>query len=167
MSCVKSRENIIQLSGDLPTQGSIAPDFELVNSNLKPRSLQQYGRKKKLIATVPAIDSFICAQSSRRIAAMAEDNPDTAFMIVSLDLPFTLARFKKVEKLKKVDLLSAFRAVDFARHYGVLMQDGVLQGMLARAVLLLSDDNRILYAELVADIGHEPDYDAALAALTA
>ncbi len=165
MNSVKSREDRIQLLGEFPSAGCIAPAFELVNSNLKIKSLQQYGATRKLISIVPSVDSYICAISSRRIGAMADDNPQHAFVIISVDLPFAMARFKKVEKLKKVDFLSAYRSADFAHQYGVMMNDGALQGMLARAVLVLAEDNRILYTELVADIGNEPDYEAALAAL--
>lgn len=165
MNSVKSREDIITLKGDFPLPGAIAPEFELISSNFKTKSLNQYGSRRKLLSIVPSVDSYICALSARRMGAMTEENPEFAFMVISVDLPFAMARFKKTEKLKKMDFLSAYRAPEFADKYGVLMKDGVLQGMLARAVLVLAEDNHILYTELVSDISNEPDYDAALAAL--
>ena len=49
--------------------------------------------------------------------------------------------------------------------YGVDVADGPLQGLTARAVVVLDENNRVLHSELVPEIANEPNYDAALAAL--
>lgn len=165
MTTVKLMGENIHLAGSFPNSGDLAADFELFSSELKPISLKQFGGRRKLISIVPSIDTQVCAMSSRRLNEMAEQHPQYAFMVVSADLPFAMARFKKVEKLKHIELLSIFRSSDFAQQYGVLMTDGVLQGLTARALLVLDDANRVCYTELVDDIAHEPDYDAALSAL--
>jgi thioredoxin-dependent peroxiredoxin len=165
MNIVKLREEDIHLSGEFPALNSIAPDFELVTSTLQLKSLKQYGNKRKLLSIVPSIDTHICAISARRFNSLASEYPEYSFIVISADLPFAMARFKKSEKLKNIDLLSIFRAPDFADNYGVLMVDGALQGLTARAILVLDEDNSVLYTELVGDISSEPDYDAALVAL--
>ena len=60
---------------------------------------------------------------------------------------------------------SLFRNPDFAKDYGLLIEDGPLKGLTARAVIVLDENNKILHAKLVDDITHEPDYKAALAVL--
>jgi thioredoxin-dependent peroxiredoxin len=165
MKTVKLRDDSINLLGDFPETGSVVPEFELVTSTLQLKSLQQYGDKRKLLSIVPSIDTHICATSTRRLNSMAIEHPDFAFMVISADLPFAMARFKKAEKLKKVDFLSIFRSKNFAQDYGVLMSDGALQGLTARAILVLDGKNQVLYSELVEDISSEPDYESALAAL--
>jgi thioredoxin-dependent peroxiredoxin len=57
------------------------------------------------------------------------------------------------------------RSSDFARGYGVLVSDGPLAGLTARAVVVLDENDTVVHAEMVPEIGQEPDYEAALKAL--
>jgi thiol peroxidase len=57
------------------------------------------------------------------------------------------------------------RSPNFAKDYGVLLQDGPLAGLTARAVVVLDENNKVVYRQLVPEIADEPDYDAALNAL--
>ena len=84
-------------------------------------------------------------------------------LVVSSDLPFAQARFCSAEATHVVPL-SMMRDRHFARDYGVLIQDGPLAGITARAVVVLDAENKVLHTELVSEIGQEPDYAAAIAA---
>ena len=57
------------------------------------------------------------------------------------------------------------RSKNFAEDYGVLIEDGPLAGITARAVVVLDADDKVVYTQLVPEISEEPDYDSALAAL--
>jgi len=86
-------------------------------------------------------------------------------LVVSADLPFAAKRFCEANSAGDTQTLSTMRNNSFASDYGVLMADGPLAGLTARAGLVLDQDNKVLHAELVPEIAQEPDYDAALAAL--
>ncbi|AWP24623.1 thiol peroxidase [Acidiferrobacter sp. SPIII_3] len=150
-------------SGDLPKVGAKAPDFKLVNGSLADVGLQDFKGKKKIINIVPSLDTPVCAVSTRRFDEYAAKDQNTVVLVVSSDLPFAQARFCSAEATHVVPL-SMMRDRHFARDYGVLIQDGPLAGITARAVVVLDAENKVLHAELVSEIGHEPDYAAAIAA---
>ncbi len=85
--------------------------------------------------------------------------------MISADLPFAMGRFCGAEGIENVIGLSMMRSRNFAKDYGVLIEDGPLAGITARAVVVLDAENKVLYTQLVPEIAQEPDYDAALAAL--
>ncbi|MDA8192220.1 MAG: thiol peroxidase [Gammaproteobacteria bacterium] len=150
-------------SGDLPKVGAKAPDFKLVNGSLADVGLQDFKGKKKIISVVPSLDTPVCAVSTRRFDEYAAKDQNTVVLVVSSDLPFAQARFCSAEATHVVPL-SMMRDRHFARDYGVLIQDGPLAGITARAVVVLDAENKVLHTELVSEIGQEPDYAAAIAA---
>ena len=150
-------------SGDLPKVGAKAPDFKLVNGSLADVGLQDFKGKKKIINIVPSLDTPVCAVSTRRFDEYAAKDQNTVVLVVSSDLPFAQARFCSAEATHVVPL-SMMRDRHFARDYGVLIQDGPLAGITARAVVVLDAENKVLHTELVSEIGQEPDYAAAIAA---
>ena len=150
-------------SGDLPKVGAKAPDFKLVDGSLADVGLQDFKGKKKIISIVPSLDTPVCAVSTRRFDEYAAKDQNTVVLVVSSDLPFAQARFCSAEATHVVPL-SMMRDRHFARDYGVLIQDGPLAGITARAVVVLDAENKVLHTELVSEIGHEPDYAAAIAA---
>ena len=155
----------VNTSGELPKVGSHAPDFKLVNKDLKDVTLADYRGKKKILNIYPSIDTPVCALSTRKFNEHAKQHADTVMLMVSVDLPFAQGRFCGNEHLDNVQTLSLMRGRDFADKYGVMIQDGPLAGVLARAVVVLDKDDKVLHAELVSDISNEPDYEAALKAL--
>jgi thiol peroxidase len=163
MAKITLQGNEINTNGELPAVGSQAPDFVLVDSELNDRSLADYAGKKKLLNIVPSLDTPVCATSTKRFNEAARD--DTVMLIVSADLPFAMARFCGAENTDKVTSLSMMRSRNFAKDYGVLIQDGPLKGITARAVVVLDENNNVVYTQLVPEIAEEPDYDSALAAL--
>ena len=97
---------------------------------------------------------------------MAASMPDTVVLCISNDLPFAQSRFCAAEGIENVITLSGFRLHStFGRDYGVLMTEGPLSGLLARAVVVVDEKGRVVYTELVSEITQEPDYESALRAI--
>lgn len=157
--------NPINTNGVLPALGEQAPDFKLVKANLSDASLADFTGKKKLLNIVPSLDTGICALSTKYFNDHAREHPDTVILVISADLPFASTRFCSSEKIENVITLSMMRNHDFAEKYGVLIVDGPLAGICARAVVVLDQDNRVIYHELVPEIKQEPNYLMALSAL--
>ena len=165
MAQIKLRGNPIKTNGDLPAVGSQAPDFRLVDANLQEVTLANFKGKKKLLNIVPSLDTPTCALSTKKFNDFAKNNGNIAALTISADLPFAQKRFCGAENIEAVKTLSMMRSRNFAKDYGVLIEDGPLAGITARAVVVLDENNKVLHAELVPEIKQEPDYDAALAAL--
>lgn len=165
MATITLQGNEIHTNGDLPAIGAKAPDFVLVDKDLKNIGLDDFVGKKKLISIVPSLDTPVCASSTKKFSDFAVDRDDVVVLIVSADLPFAMSRFCTSEQVENVTTLSMMRDQDFAEEYGVLIQDGPLAGITARAVVVLNADNDVIYTQLVGEIADEPDYDAALKAL--
>lgn len=157
--------NPVQLSGDLPALGNTAPDFSLTAGDLSDVSLASYAGKKKLLNIVPSLDTGVCASSTRKFNETMAGRDDAVALVISADLPFASGRFCSAEGITNVINLSMMRSRNFAKDYGVLIVDGPLAGITARAVVVLDADNRVVYTQLVPEITQEPDYDAAMAAL--
>ena len=165
MAVVTLRGTEFHTNGDLPAVGSQAPELRLVAGDLSDVTLANYAGKKKLLNIVPSLDTPVCATSTRKFNEYAKSHPDTVILIISADLPFAQSRFCTGEKLENVIPLSIMRSRHFAKDYGVLMDDGPLAGLTARAVVVLDQNNKVLYTQLVPEIAEEPDYAAALKAL--
>ena len=145
--------------------GRDAPDFKLVTSSLADVTLADFAGKKKLLNIVPSLDTSVCALSTRKFNEHAKAHADAVILVISADLPFAQKRFCGNEGLSNVVTLSMMRSRKFAKDYGVLLEDGPLAGLTARAVVVLDESNRVRHTELVPEIAQEPDYEAALAAL--
>jgi thiol peroxidase len=165
MAQVKLQGNPISTNGELPAVGSTLPDFQLVDTDLNDVGLGAFAGKKKLISIVPSLDTGVCAASTKIFNERLGARDDVAVLVVSADLPFASGRFCGAEGINKAMTLSLMRSRNFAKDYGVLIQDGPLAGITARAVVVADGDNKILYNELVPEITQEPDYDKAIAAL--
>jgi thiol peroxidase len=164
MAQITMRGAPVHTNGDLPAVGAKAPDFQLTGGDLKDVSLASYRGKKKILNIVPSLDTEVCATSTRRFNEAAGKLANTVVLVVSADLPFAAKRFCTVEGLKNVVPLSLMRGKAFAADYGVLMDDGPLAGITARAVVVVDENDKVVYRQLVPEIGQEPDYDKALAA---
>lgn len=152
-------------NGDLPAVGSSAPELHLTDGELNDVTLATYKGKKKLLNIVPSLDTPTCAKSTIKFNEAAKGRDDVVMLIVSADLPFAQGRFCTGEKLDNVIPLSMMRSKNFAKDYGVLIQDGKLAGITARAVVVLDENDKVVYTQLVPEIGEEPDYKSALAVL--
>lgn len=150
--------NPIHTSGRLPPLHSNAPDFVLVTQDLEDRTLASYKGKRKLIATVPSLDTGVCSTETKHLNSAAKNHPHALFLVVSTDLPFAQKRFCSAERVENVITLSMMRNKEFGKAYGILIQDGPLAGILARSIILLDEHDRVIYTELVPEIAQEPDY---------
>jgi thiol peroxidase len=167
MANVTLKGNPIHTSGELPAKGARAPDFALTGGDLKDVSLAAFQGKRKVLNIVPSLDTAVCAVSTRKFNESAGSLANTVVLVISADLPFAAKRFCTTEGLQNVVPLSMMRSKEFAKSYGVLLVDGPLAGLCARAVVVLDEQDRVLHAQLVPEIGQEPDYDAALRAAQA
>ncbi|MDX1698045.1 MAG: thiol peroxidase [Thiohalobacterales bacterium] len=165
MAAITLNGNACNTTGDLPAVGSAAPEIHLVDGNLKDVRLADYSGKRVLMNIVPSLDTPTCATSTRKFNELAADQENVVVLVVSADLPFAQGRFCSTEGIQNVVPLSMMRTRAFAKDYGVLITDGPLAGITARAVVVLDADHKVLYTQLVPEIAAEPDYDAALAVL--
>ena len=162
---ISLRGTPVTVEGDLPVAGSAAPDLKLTNTDLAEVTLENYAGKRKVLNIVPSLDTPTCALSTRKFNESAGSLANTVVLVVSADLPFAAKRFCAVEGLQNVGQLSTFRNPAFLPSWGVLMADGPLAGLTARAVVVLDENDKVLHSELVPEIAQEPNYDAALKVL--
>jgi thiol peroxidase len=128
-------------------------------------TLATFKGKKKLLSIVPSLDTPTCSLSTKKFNEQASAYPNTVILIVSADLPYAQKRFCAAENTEQVKTLSMMRNREFARDYGVLIVDGPTEGITARAIVVIDENDKVLHTELVPEIRQEPDYEAALAAL--
>ena len=165
MAKITLHGNEINTNGELPAIGEQAPPFSLVNSELADVGLENYSGKKKLLNIVPSLDTPTCALSTKKFNDSAASRKDTVFLMVSGDLPFAMSRFCSAEGTENVISLSMMRSRKFAKDYGVLIEDGPLAGITARAIVVIDENDKVIHTELVSEIADEPNYNAALALL--
>ncbi|HEY6933617.1 MAG TPA: thiol peroxidase [Marmoricola sp.] len=154
----------IRTVGELPEVGSPAPGFTVTGPDLG--DISSADLPGRLVLNIfPSVDTGVCAASVRRFNELAAGLDDTTVLCVSHDLPFAQKRFCGAEGLDNVQVGSTFRS-DFGDRLGVTQVDGPMKGLLARAVVVIDADGTVSHTELVPDISQEPDYDAAVAALS-
>jgi thiol peroxidase len=156
--------NPVHTVGDLPTVGAPSPSFTLTKGDLSNLSPADLAGKRVVLNIFPSIDTPTCAASTRRFNELASGLDNTVVVCVAADLPFAMSRFCGAEGLANVVVASTFRS-DFGDTYGVKLADGVLAGLMARAVVVLDEQGNVTHSQLVPEIAQEPDYDAAVAAL--
>jgi thioredoxin-dependent peroxiredoxin len=165
MSIVTLGGNPVHTSGDLPAVGSAAPSFTLTAGDLSPLTNADLAGKRVVLNIFPSVDTPTCATSVRKFNEAAASLDNAVVVCVSADLPFAQGRFCGAEGLSNVMTASSFRSADFGATYGVTLTDSVLQGLLARAVVVIDESGTVTHTEMVGEIANEPNYDAALAAL--
>ncbi len=153
--------NPLTLIGSEIKVGDKAPDAELVGNDMKPARLSEYEDKVRILSSVPSLDTPVCDMEVRRFNKEAADLGDVAILTVSMDLPFAQKRWCGAAGVELVRTLSDHRAADFGEKYGVLIKE---LRLLARAVFVVDREGVVRYIEIVDDLTHEPDYDAALSA---
>jgi len=162
MRHVTFKQAVVHLSGELPQLHTKAPDFCLVDANLKEVRLKDFAGKRKLLSIVVSLDTGVCVTSSKKLDQMFQKRPDCICLEISADLPFAQKRICGAEDLHSIKTLSTICSQEFAKDYGVLIKDGPLKGLCARALIVLNEEDQVLYRELVPEITQEPNYDAAL-----
>jgi thioredoxin-dependent peroxiredoxin len=164
MAEITFRGNPIHTVGDLPAVGSPAPAFTLTGLDLSDVTVADFAGKNLVLNIFPSVDTSVCATSVRTFNQRAAALDNTTVLNVSADLPFAMGRFCGAEGIEDVQSASVFRS-DFGDTYGVKITEGPLAGLMSRAVVVINGDGVVSYTEQVPEIGQEPDYDSALAAL--
>ncbi len=164
-NAVTLKGNPVELTGTLPTVGATIKNFTLVDKALQDVTLENYAGKRKVLNIFPSIDTPTCAMSVRAFNKHASSMNNTVVLNISADLPFAQTRFCAAEGLENVENLSTMRNHDFLKNFGLLIASTKLAGLAARSVIVLDENNAVKYVELVSEIAHEPNYDAALAVL--
>ena len=141
----------MHIYGRLPQIGEPAPNFALVGKDLSEISLHDLRGRRVVLNIFPSLDTDVCAASVRRFNKEAGELTDTSVLCVSMDLPFAAARFCTVNDISNVLTASAFRS-EFGRSYGLELTDGPLRGLLARALVLIDKDGRVLVLRIFRDL---------------
>lgn len=162
MAKISFKGGEVNTIGTLPSKGTQAPNFTLVNGQLAEVSLSDYKGKTVVLNIFPSLDTSVCAASVRKFNQEAAKLNNTVVLAVSADLPFAAGRFCTAEGIENVTPVSVFRSPEFGKDYGVLMTDGPLKGLLARAVVVIDPKGNISYIELVPEITQEPNYQTAI-----
>lgn len=165
MATITLGGNPIQTSGDLPKVGTKAPDFALVKNDLSTVTLADFAGSRLVLNIFPSIDTGTCATSVRKFNESASQLQNTKVLCISRDLPFAQKRFCGAEGIENAMSLSDFKTGRFGKDYGLEMVDGALNGLHSRVVIILNESGIVLYAEQVAEIADEPNYENALAVL--
>ena len=165
MANITLQGNPCTTNGELPSIGSTLAPFSLVDGDLNNRTLDDYAGKRKLLSIVPSLDTGVCAKSTKVFNEEMEGRDGAVALVISADLPFAQGRFCGAEGVENVVTLSMMRSRNFAKDYGILIEDGPLAGITGRAVVVADEDDKVVYTQLVTEITEEPDYQAALAAL--
>lgn len=151
--------------GTVPGVGETASCFHLAGPDLSQILCSDFAGKRVVLNVFPSLDTEVCARSVRRFNEEAAKLDDVVVICVSMDLPFAMGRFCTIEGIKNVLFGSAFRSPIFGQKYGLQLVDGPLAGLLARCVLILDENRRVIFRDLVHEITDEPAYDAALSVL--
>ena len=165
MAQTKLGETVVNTVGDLPLVGSSAVPFTLTGNDLKDVSSMQFAGKKIILNIFPSIDTGVCAASVREFNKRAASLQNTVILCIAKDLPFAMKRFCGAEGVSNIITLSDFRNLGFGKTYGVQLADGAFKDLLARAIVVIDERGVVKHTELVPQIGQEPNYEAAIAAL--
>jgi thiol peroxidase len=164
MATTQLRGNQVHTVGELPAIGTTVPSYTLTGRDLVDFTSDDLKGSRVVLNIFPSIDTGVCSASVRRFNQLAVELENTRVVCASADLPFALNRFCGGEGIENVTVGSAFRT-SFGTDFGVTMTDGGMRGLLARSVVVYDADGTVLHTQVVDDIGHEPDYDAAASAL--
>lgn len=165
MAKVTLRGTEVNTKGNLPSKGSKAPDFKLVKNDLGSLSLSELKGKKVILSISPSLDTSVCAVSARKFNQAAAGKENTVVVAITKDLPFASGRFCTTEGITNVITLSGFRDTSFGKDYGIELVDGPMAGLYTRSIVVIDENGTVKHSQLVPEITHEPDYDAALAAV--
>ena len=162
---VKANNKFVTLLGTQIDVGQIAPNFKVVNENFVAVMLSDFSGKNVLISVVPSLDTGVCSLQTKRFNEEVINLPkDVVMLTISNDLPFAQKRFCKTENIDKLQVLSDSVWRDFGSNYGLLIKD---MGLLTRAIFIIDSSGKVAYKEIVANISKHPNYELALATLTA
>lgn len=143
--------------------GDPVPDCEVLDNDLSPVKLSTFLGRVCIISSVPSLDTPVCDVETRKFNEKAGKlRDDVVVLAISMDLPFTQKRWCGAAGIKNVQTLSDHRDASLGKAFGVLIRE---LRLLARAVFVVDKEGIIRYIEIVDELTHEPDYEAALKAV--
>ena len=154
--------NPVTFTGKQLQVGDTAHDFSLTATDLSKKTLADFTGKKKVLSIIPSIDTGVCSTQTRRFNQELSDLDNTVVITVSVDLPFAQGKWCAAEGIENAVMLSDYFDHSFGRDYAVLINEWHL---LARAVLVLDENNTVTYTEYVDNINTEPNFEAAITAV--
>ncbi|WP_426754979.1 thiol peroxidase [Myxococcus sp. Y35] len=153
----------LTLVGNEVKVGDAAPDFTAYKGLNDTLKLSDTKGSVVVLSVAPSIDTRVCAAQLRAFNKEATAlGPDVKVWFVTLDLPFALGRFVGAEGIQNVTVVSDYKDREFGEKYGVFMKE---LGLLARSTFVLDREGKVVFREIVPEMTHEPDYDAALKAV--
>ncbi|MCH9613144.1 MAG: Thiol peroxidase [Chlamydiia bacterium] len=162
MSETKLNGETILLEGSLLKQADILPDFTLLDGDTNIVTLQNFLGKKKIIYTVPSLDTSVCIASAKKLNELAMKHPDLLVMVISVDTPFAMKRVLGYEGIENIIPLSIPPQSNFAKLYGVRMKTGPIAGYCARCVIHVDEGDRVQFCDLIEEVTDEPNFDEIL-----
>jgi thioredoxin-dependent peroxiredoxin len=159
---VKMKGKPVTLIGPEIKVGQKAPDFKLIDSQMKEVTLAQSKGKVRLLSVVHSLETPVCDEQTKKFEGEAGKYSNVVVYAVSMDLPFTQARYAKERNVRNLKFLSDHRDASFGMAYGLLIKD---MRLLARAIFIIDTADLVRYVEYVRDVSYAPDYDRAIAAL--
>ena len=157
--------NPFTLLGNPVKVGDKAPDFKLLANNLSPRSLADYKGKVLVFSVVPSLDTGVCDLQTRRFNNEAAGlGEHVQILTVSCDLPFAQARWCGAAGATQLETLSDHYDLSFGLAYGVVIKE---LRLLSRSIFVVDAKGVLTYTEVVPEVTHEVNFDAALAAAKA
>lgn len=157
--------NPIETVGELPKKGEKTPNFKLTATDLADKTQDDFKGSRLVLNIFPSIDTGTCAQSVRTFNKKASQLENTKVLCISKDLPFAMGRFCGAEGLDNVISLSDYKSGNFGKQFGLTINNGPLETLHSRCVVVVDTDGTILHTEQVPEIADEPNYEAALEAL--
>lgn len=159
MANVTFKNEPVTLLGTEVHVGNDAPNFLVLSNDLEEKTLEDYSGKVKIISVVPSLDTGVCAQQTKRFNEEADKLDNVQILTISVDLPFAQKRWCGAEGVTNLQTLSDHREVDFGKKYGLLIKE---LRLLARAVFVVDQNDKVVHVEYVNEVTDHPDYDAAL-----
>ena len=166
MAIITLDGNLIKTSGELPKVGTKALDFKLTATNLSTKSLSDFSGNNLILNIFPSVGTGVCAASVRAFNKSANSLINTKVLCVSRDLPFAQSSFCAAEGLENVIMLSDYKSGRFGKDFGLLINNGIFDKLLSRCIIIIEISGTVIYTEQVPEISNEPNYDAALKALS-
>ncbi|PSM53082.1 lipid hydroperoxide peroxidase [Campylobacter blaseri] len=151
--------NVANLVGNEVNVGDLAPVVELAAKDLSSIKVGGVSDKIQILAVVPSLDTEVCATETRKFNQSVAGKDNVKLTVISMDLPFAMGRFCSTEGIENIQVGSDFRNKDFANAYGVLIKDGALAGLSARAIFIVNKDGKIIHKEIVSEVTNEPNYE--------
>ena len=162
MATITLGGNPVKTSGNLPEINSKALDFKLIATDLSTKTIKDFLGYNLILNIFPSVNTAVCSASVRAFNKAAASLSNTKVLCISRDLPFAQEQFCAAEGLENVIMLSDFKNGTFGNDYGLIMNDGIFDGLLSRCVIITNEKSNIIYTEQVQEIGEEPNYEKAL-----